>query len=154
MFVRIRLPLGQPHAALLVIDRAIASDQGLKYVYVVDAENKAQYRRVATGALQEDGLRVITEGLKPKELIVVGGLQQVRPRMEIKPEQTTMPSLARSAGADTPPAKSPTETKPDKTEAPPTNPATGTKTQEPAKGGAGGGNPEVKKENAPSFTFP
>ena len=49
MFVRIRLPLGQPHPALLVIDRAIGSDQGLKFVYVVDAENKVQYRRVTTG---------------------------------------------------------------------------------------------------------
>ena len=53
MFVRIRLPIGQPHPALLVIDRAIGSDQGLKYVYVVDAENKVQYRRVTTGPLQE-----------------------------------------------------------------------------------------------------
>ena len=38
MFVRIRLPIGQPHPATLVIDRAVLSDQGLKYVYVVDAE--------------------------------------------------------------------------------------------------------------------
>ncbi len=50
MFVRIRMPIGQSHPALLVIDRAVGSDQGLKYVYVVDAENKAQYRRVTTGA--------------------------------------------------------------------------------------------------------
>src|SRR5205807_671441 len=57
MFVRIRFPIGQPHPALLIIDRAIASDQGLKYVYVLDSENKVQYRRVTTGALQEDGLR-------------------------------------------------------------------------------------------------
>ena len=35
MFVRVRLPIGQPHAAMLVIDRAIGSDQGLKFVYVV-----------------------------------------------------------------------------------------------------------------------
>ncbi len=40
MFVRIRLPIGQPHDALLVIDRAIGSDQGIKYVYVLDKENK------------------------------------------------------------------------------------------------------------------
>ena len=45
MFVRVRLPIGQPHPALLVIDRAIGSDQGLKFVYVVDAKNKVQYRR-------------------------------------------------------------------------------------------------------------
>src|SRR5262249_57562773 len=59
MFVRIRLPIGQPHPALLVIDRAIGFDQGLKYVYVLDANNTAQYRRVTTGALQEDGLPLV-----------------------------------------------------------------------------------------------
>ena len=95
MFVRIRLPIGQAHPALLIIDRAIASDQGLKYVYVVDAQNKVQYRRITTGALQDDGLRVIGEGLKPGEWVVVGALQQVRPRMVIKPEQEPMPSLGR-----------------------------------------------------------
>ena len=46
MFVRVRLPIGQPHPAILVIDRAIGSDQGLKFVYVVDAKNNVQYRRV------------------------------------------------------------------------------------------------------------
>ncbi|MDB5309229.1 MAG: efflux transporter periplasmic adaptor subunit [Gemmataceae bacterium] len=101
MFVRVRLPLGESHTARLVVDRAIGSDQGLKFVYVVDAENKVQYRRVTTGALQEDGLRVIDAfdpatgtGLKPDDRVVVGGLQQLRPRMEIKPDQTEMPTLA------------------------------------------------------------
>src|SRR5579884_2908608 len=54
MFARIRLPVGRPHSALLVIDRAIGSDQGLKFVYVLDADHKAQQRRITTGALQED----------------------------------------------------------------------------------------------------
>jgi len=100
MFVRIRLPMGQPHPALLVIDRAIASDQGLKYVYVLDAENKAQYRRVTTGALQEDGLRVV-EGLHPDDWVVVGALQQVRPRVRIRPDKVSMPTLAPNADKGT-----------------------------------------------------
>ena len=54
--LRIHLPIGQPHQALLVIDRAIGSDQGLKFVYVLDGGNKVQYRRVTIGSLQEDGL--------------------------------------------------------------------------------------------------
>src|SRR5437660_202698 len=58
-FVRVRLPLGEPHRAQLVIDRAIGSDQGLKFVYTLGPENKVQYRRVKTGSLQEDGLRAI-----------------------------------------------------------------------------------------------
>jgi multidrug efflux system membrane fusion protein len=94
MFVRIRLPIGLPHPALLVHDRAIGSDQGIKFVYVLDADNKVQTRRVSTGALQEDGLRVIDEGLKPDDWVVVGGLQQVRPRTTARPERIPMPTLA------------------------------------------------------------
>jgi multidrug efflux system membrane fusion protein len=93
MFVRVQLPLGQPHPAILVIDRAIGSDQGLKYVYVVKSDNRIEYRRVTTGSLQDDGLRVITEGLKADESVVVGGLQQVHPNLEIKPDRTSMPTL-------------------------------------------------------------
>ncbi len=93
MFGRIRLPIGQPHPALLVIDRAISSDQGMKFVYVMDAENKVQYRRITTGALQEDGLRVIESGLEPTDWVVVGGLQQLRPRIEAKPERVAMPTI-------------------------------------------------------------
>jgi multidrug efflux system membrane fusion protein len=96
MFVRVRLPIGQPHQALLVIDRAIGSDQGLKFLYVVDAEHKVQYRRITTGALQEDGLRVITDGLKADEWVLVGGLQEVRPRMQIQTEPRDMPTLGQA----------------------------------------------------------
>ena len=60
MFVRVHLPIGQPHPALLVIDRAIGSDQGLKYVYTMDPKtHKIQQKTVTTGALESDGLRVI-----------------------------------------------------------------------------------------------
>jgi multidrug efflux system membrane fusion protein len=96
MFVRIRLPIGQPHPALLVIDRAIGSDQGLKYVYVLDAENKVQYRRITTGPLQADGLRVV-EGLQAGERVVIGGLQQVKPGLEIRPDEVAMPSFDQAA---------------------------------------------------------
>jgi membrane fusion protein, multidrug efflux system len=93
MFVRVRLPIGKPHAAMLVIDRAIGSDQGLKFVYVVDNENKVQQRRIATGPLEEDGLRVVTSGLKPDDWVAVGGIQQIRPRTEVVKDEEPMPSL-------------------------------------------------------------
>ena len=111
MFVRIRLPIGLPHPALLVIDRAVGSDQGLKFVYVLDAQNKVQYRRVTTRALQSDGLRVIESGLKPDEWVVVGGLPQVRPRMQVQPERMPMPTLGPPDGGGT----SPDRTVPDNT---------------------------------------
>jgi len=105
MFAKIRLPIGAPHRALLVIDRAIASDQGLKYVYVLDADNKVQSRRVTTGALQDDGLMVIEEGLKPDDWVVSGALLQVRPRMLIRPDRVPMPVLGQPVVADQAPAE-------------------------------------------------
>jgi membrane fusion protein, multidrug efflux system len=92
MFVRIRLPIGQPHPALLVIDRAIGTDQGLNYVYVLDSENRAEYRRITTGPLQPDGLRVVN-GLQANDWVLVGGQQQVRPKMQIRPDQVAMPTI-------------------------------------------------------------
>jgi membrane fusion protein, multidrug efflux system len=115
MFVRTRLPLGQPYQALLVIDRAIGSDQGLKYLYVLDKENRVQYRRVQTGPLQDDGLRVIREGLKPDEEVVIGGIQQLRPRLQINPEPTPMPTNAAGAQVEPPVVSPPSQVVPDGT---------------------------------------
>jgi multidrug efflux system membrane fusion protein len=112
MFVRIRLPLGEPHQALLVIDRAIMSDQGQKKVYIVDAENRAQEARVTTGTLQEDGMREITTGLKATDRVIVGGLQQVRPRDLVRPEQ--FPRPATPDNTPSPPGKAPTTNPPPK----------------------------------------
>ena len=90
MFVRVRLPLGKPHKALLISDKALGTDQGKKYVYVVDDKNIVDYRRVTTGPLQDDGLRVV-DNLKADEWIIVSGLQLVRPQMEVKKDPEPMP---------------------------------------------------------------
>ncbi len=73
---------------------------------MLDGENKVQYRRVTTGALQEDGLRVIEEGLKGDERVVVGALQQFRPKQEVKPESVPMPTLGPAPGEAPPSTKS------------------------------------------------
>jgi multidrug efflux system membrane fusion protein len=104
MFVHIRLPIGKPHPALLVIDRAIQSDQGLKYVYTVDSQNRIQSRSIKAGALQEDGLRVVEGEIKRDDWVLVGGIQQVRAQMVIKPEQRPMPSLTGQSEASPPAA--------------------------------------------------
>ncbi|MGA2059649.1 MAG: efflux RND transporter periplasmic adaptor subunit [Thermoguttaceae bacterium] len=117
MFLRIRLPIGQAHPALLVIDRAILSDQDRKFIYVMDADKKVQYRRVTVGMLQDDGLRVILDGLKPEDWVVVGSLQQIRPRIEIKPEQIPMPSLG-PAESTTPTSETESSPKPQRGERP------------------------------------
>ena len=90
-FVRVRLPLGAPSQAILVAERALGTDQGQKYLLLVDEENKVQYRRVRVGPLQEDGLRVVIEGLSVGDKVVVSGLQQVQPRQEVQTDLIEMP---------------------------------------------------------------
>lgn len=108
MFVRVRLPIGDPHPALLVIDRAVGSDQGLKYVFVVDSGNLIQYRRVTVGTLQEDGLRAIAQGLKAGDRVVVGGLPRLHANMHVRPELHPMPTLEAEVAQQAPSANSPT----------------------------------------------
>jgi multidrug efflux system membrane fusion protein len=97
MFARVRFPIGQAHTAILVIDRAIGADQGLKFVFVMNEDKKISKRRVETGPLQEDGLRVIVDGLKADEWVAVGGIQQLREGDEIVPDELqAMPSLTSS----------------------------------------------------------
>jgi multidrug efflux system membrane fusion protein len=144
MFVRVLMPLGEPHRSLLVIDRAIGSDQGLKFVYVVDAENRAQQRRITTGSLQDDGLRVIESGLKADEWVVVGALQQVRARMEIRPEKIAMPTMSRPTIPDSTPPKAPAK-------APEQQPA---KEKSGPKDQSGSRTPANKKENPSRSVFP
>jgi multidrug efflux pump subunit AcrA (membrane-fusion protein) len=90
-FIRVRFPIGFPHRALLVSDRAIDTDQGQKIVYVVGQDNNVAVRPVRLGA-NHDGLRVIEEGLRPDELLIVTGLQHVRPGMTVEPKRVDMPT--------------------------------------------------------------
>ena len=90
LFARVKLGnAAQPHQAVLVVDRAIGTDQSKRFVLVVNGENKAEYREVKIGRLV-DGLRVIESGLKPGELIVVNGLQRARPGAPVTPEKVPM----------------------------------------------------------------
>jgi RND family efflux transporter MFP subunit len=90
LFARVRVPIGVPHKALLITDRALGTDQGQKVVYVVDKDNRVASRPVRLGALH-DGLREVTDGLKPGERVIVNGLQQVRPGLTVEPNLVAMP---------------------------------------------------------------
>lgn len=89
LYARIRLQSGQPQPRLLIDDRAVGTDLGNQFVYVVDAKHKVEYRKVSTGALFH-GLRVIDSGLAPGDVVVVNGLQHVRPGVEVDPQQVAM----------------------------------------------------------------
>jgi RND family efflux transporter MFP subunit len=91
LFARVRVPIGQGHSALLITDRAVDTDQGQKVLYIVNEKNEVVSRPVRLGALHH-GLREITEGLEPRDRVIVSGLQQVRPGAIVEPTLVDMPS--------------------------------------------------------------
>jgi RND family efflux transporter MFP subunit len=101
LFARVRSPIGRPHNALLVSDRALDTDQGQKILYVVNEKNEVVSRPVQLGMLH-DGLREITDGLKPGERVIVNGLQQVRPGVTVEPKFVDMPVSLSSASTPKP----------------------------------------------------
>ncbi|WP_174309428.1 efflux RND transporter periplasmic adaptor subunit [Afipia clevelandensis] len=88
-FVRVRVPLDQQKDALLVPDAALGSDQGGRYVLVVNGENIVEQRKVVTGPLDGD-LRVIESGLKPDDRVVIAGLLRAIPGQKVDPQLQTI----------------------------------------------------------------
>ena len=83
-FGRVRLIGSSPYDALLLPDTAIASDQSRKVVFVVKDDDTVEERQVTLGPLDE-GLRVIREGLKPEDRVIVDGLQRARVGAKVSP---------------------------------------------------------------------
>jgi multidrug efflux system membrane fusion protein len=105
LFARVQLQGGngttEQTNALLISDRAVGTDQSRKFVYVVGADNKAEYRAVTLGDIS-GGLRVVHSGLKVGEKIVVNGLQRVHPGAPLSPQIVSMdfdPDAAAAAPA-------------------------------------------------------
>jgi len=82
MFVRIRLPVGKPKPALLVPEESLGSDQGQRYLFVLNEKDEVVYRAVKLGP-QVERLRVIESGVGPDDRVIVSGLQRVRPGVKV-----------------------------------------------------------------------
>ncbi len=89
LYARVQLQSGQARSRVLVDDRAIGTDLGNQFVYVVGKDRKVEYRKVDTGALFH-GLRVIESGLGANDVVIVNGLQRVRPGAEVNPQKVAM----------------------------------------------------------------
>jgi RND family efflux transporter MFP subunit len=84
-FVRVRVPFGDQVPALLVPDVALGSDQGGRYVLVVNGDNTVEQRKVQTGPV-DGGLRVIESGLKADDRVIIAGLLRALPGQKVDPQ--------------------------------------------------------------------
>jgi membrane fusion protein, multidrug efflux system len=100
LFARMKLVSPSRYSAALVDDRAIGTDLNKRFVFVVDAQGIVQYRSVETGRLL-DGLRVVENGLGAGDVVIVNGLQRVRPGVTVAETRVAMghdlPGLAQLA---------------------------------------------------------
>ena len=95
-FVRVRIA-EEPQQALLVPDVALGSDQGGRYVLVVNSDNVVEQRKVEIGAKVGE-LRAIESGLKPDDRVVVAGILRAIPGQKVDPQPQT-PAATAAAGA-------------------------------------------------------
>jgi multidrug efflux system membrane fusion protein len=98
LYARIKVGGSAPHPALLIDDAAVGTDQDKKFVFVVDKDSHVAYREVQVGG-QQGNLRVVVDGLKPGDRIVVNGTQRVRPGAEVRAHMVPMTGDSDANGA-------------------------------------------------------
>jgi membrane fusion protein, multidrug efflux system len=94
-FGRVRLIGSAPYDTLLIPDTAIATDQSRKIVFVVKPDDTVEARPVTLGPLDE-GLRVVREGLKAEDRVIVDGIQRARVGAKVNPHPAQAPSGGKS----------------------------------------------------------
>ena len=110
-FFSVRVPLGEKAKGLLVPDRAIGTDQGLKYALVVKSDNTVEYRTVKPGRRHGD-LRQIEEGLAAGDWVIVNGMQRARPGATVDPKRAPIRGEAATKTTETGVAPDAAEGKP------------------------------------------
>ena len=93
LFARVRLVGGEDHDSVLIEDRAVGTDLSKKFVLTLTKDNQIEYRLVELGP-EINGLRIVTQGLAPNELVVVNGMQHVRPGQSVDPTRVAMSDAA------------------------------------------------------------
>lgn len=104
LFARVKLLATQSEQTILINERAILTDQDRKYVYVLGDKNSAMRRDIKIGRVFE-GFRIVTEGLKPGDQVIVHGIQKIFfPNMPVMPQVIGMGDPPPSPGQAAPEA--------------------------------------------------
>jgi RND family efflux transporter MFP subunit len=90
MFIRVRMTLGPPRAVLVVPEDAVLSDQGKKYVLVVNDRNLAERRAVTLGPT-DNGMRIIEKGLRDEDWLIIADFAGIHPGEAVAPKKKTSP---------------------------------------------------------------
>lgn len=105
MFVAVRLADAAEQEALIVPERALGTDQGKKFLYVVSSSGRVAYREVRLGRQVPDAGRIVLTGVEPGDRVVVDGLQHVRPDTPVAPREVAPQYGNEQLAASPPPVR-------------------------------------------------
>jgi len=88
-FGRVRVPGSAPYQGHLIPDRAIGTDQGQKFVWIAKDDGSVEYRRIVPGTAV-GSMRVVSDGLRFGDWVVIEGIQKIRPGTKIQAERITL----------------------------------------------------------------
>ena len=100
MFANVRVLAGPPGQTLVIPDVAVQSDQGYKFVFVANAEDKVETRSIKIGRAHGP-LRAVVEGLKADDRVIVNGLMMLRPGAKVVVQSAESKAQSEKAAAPT-----------------------------------------------------
>lgn len=90
LFGIVSMPATKPFKGIMIPDEAVSANQDKRIVYVLGEGDKVAAKTVKLGPIV-DGYRVVREGVKADDLVVVNGVAKIRPGAQVKPETVELP---------------------------------------------------------------
>src|SRR5690606_16733913 len=90
MFGKARLMGSAEHEAIMVPDNIIGTNQSLRFVYVLGADNIVTAKNVTLGPLHSNGLRIVRDGIRPEDKLITNNIQKIRPGIAVTPMETSL----------------------------------------------------------------
>ena len=90
MFGKAKIMGSARHEAVMIPDEIIGTNQSLRFVYVLGADNTVDVRNIKLGPLHSNGLRIVREGLTKEDKVLTNNIQKIRPGMTIAPKETSL----------------------------------------------------------------
>lgn len=90
MFGKARLMGGAEYEAIMIPDHIIGTNQSLRFVYVLGVDNMVTVKNITLGPLHSNGLRIVRDGLSPKDKLITNNIQKIRPGIAVTPIESSL----------------------------------------------------------------
>src|SRR5690606_26321669 len=90
MFGKARIIGSAAHQAIMIPDNIIGTNQSIRFVYVLGADNVVTVKNLTLGPLHSNGLRIVRDGLSPDDKLITNNIQKIRPGIAVTPIETSL----------------------------------------------------------------